>query len=162
MPDQTKRCPNGHVIPIEQAFCPFCQQGSPDRGASKTRADYESPALPVPVESMPTLFEGGQAPEKRQLAGWLAVFEGGIQGESFRLYQGRNVIGSSSLCAIQVPDEGVQDQHLSIRFSREKCLLTDLDSESGTFLNGKRSYRSELKDGDKFKIGKAVLRIKML
>jgi pSer/pThr/pTyr-binding forkhead associated (FHA) protein len=41
-------------------------------------------------------------------------------------------------------------------------MLTDLDSESGTFLNGKRVYRNELKDGDKIKIGKALLQIKIL
>ena len=160
MPNQTKICPNGHVIPIEQAFCPFCQQGSQDPGASKTRVDYEPPA--PSMEAMPTLFEGRQIPEKRSLAGWLAVFEGSLQGEAFPLYQGRNIVGSSSLSAIQVPDEGVQDQHLSIRFSKENCLVTDLDSEGGTLLNGKRAYRSELKDGDKIKIGKAVFRIKML
>ena len=160
MPTQTKMCPNGHVIPAEQTFCPFCQPRSLNPGASKTRVDYES-SVP-PMEAMPTLFEGRQIQEKRPLSGWLAIFEGNLQGEAFPLYQGRNIIGSSSQCHIQVPDEEVQEQHLSIRFAKEKSLLTDLDTESGTFLNGKRTYRSELKDGDKIKIGKAVFRIKML
>ena len=160
MPNQTRICPKGHVIPIEQAICPFCQQGSLDLGESETRVDFEPPT--PPGEAMPTLFEGEQRPDKRPLTGWLAVFEGRLQGEAFRLYQGRNRVGSSSLCAIQIPDEGVQDQHLSIHFSKEGCILTDLDSEGGTFLNGKRAFRSEVKDGDKIKIGKAVFRIKML
>ena len=160
MPNQTKRCPNGHVIPAGQTFCPFCQPRSLNPGGSKTRVDYEPPV--PPMEAMPTLFEGRQIQEKRSLSGWLAIFEGNLQGEAFPLYQGRNIIGSSSQCHIQVPEEGVQDQHLSVRFSKEKCLLTDLDTESGIFLNGKRTYRSELKDGDKIKIGKAVFRIKLL
>jgi pSer/pThr/pTyr-binding forkhead associated (FHA) protein len=41
-------------------------------------------------------------------------------------------------------------------------MITDLDTDSRTFLNGKRIHRNELKDGDKIKIGKALLRIKML
>lgn len=160
MPTQTKTCPNGHVIPAEQTFCPFCQPSSLNPGASKTRVDDE-PSVP-PMEAMPTLFEGRQIQEKRPLSGWLAIFEGNFEGEAFPLHQGRNIIGSSSQCHIQVTDEEVQEQHLSIRFAKEKCLLTDLDTESGTFLNGKRTYRSELKDGDKIKIGKVVFRIKML
>jgi hypothetical protein len=160
MPNQTKICPNGHVISIEQAFCPFCRQESPDPGGSKTRIDFDLP--PVPGKAMPTLLEGDQIQEKRPLSGWLAVFEGNLRGEAFPLYQGRNIIGSSSQCHIQFPDQGVQDQHLSIRFSKEKCLLTDLDSENGTLLNEKRTYRSELKDGDRIRIGEALFRIKML
>jgi hypothetical protein len=160
MPKQTRICPNGHVIPIEQALCPFCQQGSANPAGSNTRIDFEPSS--APEEAMPTLFEGRQIQEKRPLSGWLAVFEGALHGEAFPLYQGKNIIGSSSQCPIQVPEEGVQDQHLSIRFSKEKCYLTDFDSETGTFLNEKRTYRNELKDGDTIKIGKTVFRIKML
>ena len=54
MPNQTRICPKGHVIPIEQAICPFCQQGSLDLGESETRVDFEPPT--PPGEAMPTLF----------------------------------------------------------------------------------------------------------
>jgi pSer/pThr/pTyr-binding forkhead associated (FHA) protein len=114
------------------------------------------------VEAEPTLIEESQVLKERSFLGWLAVIEGILQGEVFHLYEGRNRIGSSPQCDIHIPDEGVQDQHLSIRFSSSQWMLTDLDSETGTFLNGKRIYRNELKDGDKIKIGKAVLQIKLL
>jgi pSer/pThr/pTyr-binding forkhead associated (FHA) protein len=90
------------------------------------------------------------------------VVEGGLQGEDFHLHEGRNIIGSSPPCEIRLQDEGVEDRHASIRFSSNQWILTDLDSENGTFLNGKRIYRHELKDGDKIIIGKSLLRVKTL
>ena len=122
---------------------------------NRTRADFESEA--TRIESLPTLLK-----EEKTLMGWLAVIEGSCRGEGFRLYQGRNIVGSSSQCDIVVPDEGVQDRHLSIRCSKGKWVLTDLDSDGGTQLNGKRVYRTELSDGDKVKAGKVLFQIKML
>ena len=114
------------------------------------------------VETEPTLIEESRILKERPFFGWLAVVEGMLRGEAFHLYEGRNTIGSSSQCDISLPDEGIEDRHLSIRISPGQWMLTDLDSERGTFLNGKRVYRNELKDGDKIKIGKALLQIKIL
>lgn len=114
------------------------------------------------AETEPTFIEESRILKERPFFGWLAVVEGMLQGEAFHLYEGRNTIGSSSLCELSLPDEGIQDRHLSIRITPGQWMLTDLDSESGTFLNGKRIYRNELKDGDKIKIGKALLQIKIL
>jgi pSer/pThr/pTyr-binding forkhead associated (FHA) protein len=108
------------------------------------------------------MIEESRILKERPLFGWLAVIEGNLQGEAFHLYEGRNIVGSSPPCDIHIPEEGVQDQHLSIRISPNRWMLTDFDTESGTFLNGKRIYRNELKDGDKIRIGKAVLQIKIL
>jgi pSer/pThr/pTyr-binding forkhead associated (FHA) protein len=113
-------------------------------------------------EVEPTLIEETQILKERSLSGWLAVIEGLLRGEAFHLYGGRTRIGSFPSCDIKIPDEGVQDQHASIRICSHEWMLTDLDSETGTFLNGKRIYRNELKDGDKIKIGKALLQIKIL
>jgi pSer/pThr/pTyr-binding forkhead associated (FHA) protein len=114
------------------------------------------------IETEPTLVEEHETPRERPFLGWLAVTEGLLRGEAFHLYEGRNRIGASPPCDIRIPDEGVQDQHLSIRIFPHQWVLTDLDSEIGTFLNGKKIYRNELKDGDKIKIGEAILQIKIL
>jgi pSer/pThr/pTyr-binding forkhead associated (FHA) protein len=92
----------------------------------------------------------------------LAITEGTLSGEAFHLYEGRNIIGSSSLCDIQIPGEGIQTQHFSLRFSSGKWTLTDFDTDDGTYLNGERVSRAELKDGDNIRVGKAHLRIKTL
>ena len=139
-------CPNGHIIPSKALFCPVCQRNLKNLELRETKVELE-PVTP-----------SGERP----FCGWLAVLEGSLQGEDFHLYEGRNIIGSSSQCQIQLQDEGIEDRHASIRFSSNQWSLTDLDSDSGTFLNGKRIEKHELKDGDKIMIGRSLLRIKML
>jgi len=137
-------CPNGHIIPASSLICPICHRNLKDLDLPETKVALE-PLAPS---------------EGRPFCGWLVVLEGSLQGEDFHLHEGRNIIGSSPPCEIQLQDEGIEDRHTSIRFSSNQWTLTDLDSESGTFLNGKRIYRHELKDGDKIIIGKSLLRIK--
>lgn len=139
-------CPNGHIIPATSLICPICQRNLKDLELPETRVEFE-PLAPS---------------EGRRLCGWLVVLEGGLQGEDFHLHEGRMILGSSPQCEILLQDEGIEDRHASIRFSSNQWTLTDLDSEKGTFLNGKRIYRHELKDGDKIMIGKSLLRVKML
>lgn len=43
-----------------------------------------------------------------------------------------------------------------------KCILTDLDSRTGTFVNGQRITREVLKNGDKILIGEHMLRFDLL
>jgi hypothetical protein len=128
--------------------------------SSKTKPEFES--MMNRIQTEPTMIEESRILKERPLFGWLAVIEGNLQGEAFHLYEGRNIVGSSPPCDISIPDEGVQNQHLSIRISPNRWMLTDFDTESGTFLNGKQIYRNELKDGDKIRVGKAVLQIKIL
>lgn len=167
MGNQTRRCPNGHVIPAEFIICPICHPSSTTKGEGNfhfssppTRAEVDFEA--TRVEELPTTLWDERCIKHGPLAGWLAITGGMLSGEAFRLFEGRNIIGSSSTCDIQIPDEGIETQHLSIRFSSGKWTLTDLDTDGGTSLNGKRIYRTELKDGDHIKIGKADFRIKML
>jgi hypothetical protein len=129
-------------------------------GSSETQIEFES--MMNRIQTEPTMIEESRILKERPLFGWLAVIEGDLQGEAFHLHEGRNIVGSSPPCDIHIPSEGVQDQHLSIRISPNQWMLTDFDTESGTFLNGKQIYRNELKDGDKIRIGKTVLQIKIL
>lgn len=128
--------------------------------ADQTKIDFDIETTQGKLPPPPC--KGSESQERKPFGGWLAMIEGNLKGEAFYLYEGRNIIGSSSQCGITLLDEGVQNQHVSIRLSSGKWTLTDLDTDSGTFLNGKRVNRNELKDGDKIKIGKALLRIKML
>ena len=138
-------CPNGHVIPASSLVCPVCHRNLKDLELPETEIAFE-----------PLLFS------EAAFFGWLAVLEGSQQGEDFHLHVGRNRIGSSSSCEIRLRDEGIEDRHASIRFSSNQWFLTDLDSEGGTWLNGKRVYRHQLKDGDQIRVGKSLLRIKLL
>ncbi len=159
-------CPSGHVIPAEFISCPICQPvstkgiGEFESLSARTRVDVDLEA--TRVEELSTTLLDEKRVKEGPFCGWLAITEGTLSGETFYLYEGRNIVGSSSLCDIQLLDEGIQPQHLSLRFSSGKWTLTDLDTDEGTYLNGKRIYRIELKDGDHIRIGKANLRIKIL
>lgn len=162
MVGKTKMCPSGHVIPAESVNCPVCYPSlvkgttASDAPSSLTRLDFDSEATRA-EDLAKTLLE-----ENRPFCGWLAITEGTLSGEAFHLYEGRNTVGSSPLCEIQIPGEGIQTQHLCIRFSAGKWTLTDFDTDEGTCLNGERVSRTELKDGDTIRIGNAHLRIKTL
>lgn len=125
---------------------------------TKVEMDYEATQMDYPQN----LFREEKFYKKEAFVGWLAIIDGNQRGEAFHLFEGRNVIGSSSNCDIQLIDEGIQDQHMSIRYVSKKWMLTDFDTDRGTFLNGRRIYRAELKDGDRIKIGEALVQLKIL
>ncbi len=150
---QPRMCSMGHVIPSGALSCPFCLPPS-NEGSSETRIDFTADATRVELPQPPI--------EPRPLRGWLAITEGKLGGEAFHLYEGRNTVGSSRMCNVQLTDPEVEDQHLSIRFSSGKCTVTDCDADGGTFVNGKRTYRAELKDGDSIRVGTVMLRVKMI
>ena len=64
------------------------------------------------------------------------------------------VLGSSADCDVQLDEPGISSKHAEIRFDADKSLLLrDLDSETGTLLNGERMTESQLGSGDEIRIG---------
>src|SRR5690606_6570485 len=62
-------------------------------------------------------------------------------------------IGRSEECSIQI-DEGVVSRvHLEISFSNNEWSITDKHSSNGTFLNGNKIERVELKNSVLLEIG---------
>ena len=51
-------------------------------------------------------------------------------------------------------DKGVSRTHAELRFRNGRCVLVDLQSQNGTFLNGERIEWHELGDGDEIVIGR--------
>ncbi len=100
--------------------------------------------------------------KKGNLIGWLAVIEGNQKGEAFRLFEGRNVVGSALPSRIILNDSKVSQEHMSIRYRDGRFYLFDLDSDSGILLNGEKVFHGELKDEDEIKIGNTVLLVKFL
>lgn len=96
------------------------------------------------------------------LAGWIVVIEGQNRGKDFRLKEGKNLIGSSPSCDIFIPEEDIEPYHASIRCSGGKAVLTDLDTDVGTYVGDRRVWREELKDETLIRLGKVLLAIKLL
>jgi len=100
---------------------------------------------------------------RRKLGGWLVSFDIEDFGVDFKLFEGRNTIGSKSSSDITVQDPQVSSLHGLILYKKKKFILTDELSTNGTFLNGeelvpRNTY--DLNDGDEIKIGDTNLLFK--
>ncbi len=83
------------------------------------------------------------------------VLTGGYdKGTSFRLNEGKNVIGRSPDSHIRLKDPWISRNHAEILVEDGKYFLEDLASVNGTYLNGQRISRGELKHKDNIYFGK--------
>lgn len=67
------------------------------------------------------------------------------------------LLGRSSVCDLYIPDRRASRRHAEIAWDGEICMLRDLDSDNGTFLNGCRLTAPQpLTDGDQITVASAV------
>lgn len=70
------------------------------------------------------------------------------------------IIGRSSMCDVYFDDVNMSRQHFSIETINGELYINDLDSTSGTYLNGVRLYmKQRLRCGDIVTAGKVKIRI---
>lgn len=86
----------------------------------------------------------------------LLTLKGPIIGEKFFISKDNFSIGRSSESDILLDDITVSRNHAVIEKTKSVFTIRDLDSLNGTYLNGKISNRSGLKNGDRIQIGKYV------
>ena len=97
----------------------------------------------------------------RKLVGWLVSFTIDSNGADFRLYEGRNTIGSDAGCDIVVTNDGaVSGKHLTILNRMGSFKFKDELSTNGTFVNDTFEEEGNLKDGDTIKIGSTVFKFR--
>ena len=91
------------------------------------------------------------------------IVEGPSVGTSFRFDDHRVfLLGRHPDCALGLgPDTFVSRVHAIAEVSPPRCRIRDLDSKNGTFVNGQRIEEAELSDGDKIKIGRTVLQVRI-
>lgn len=63
------------------------------------------------------------------------------------------LMGATRQCDIQIPERGVSAEHCGIRDRGEAFLLTDFNTDGGTWLNGERISQAEIKEGDVIRVG---------
>lgn len=88
----------------------------------------------------------------------LIMVEGDYLGEIYPLTKQPSVLGRADSCDITLSDTSISRKHAMIERSGEDYILTDLHSTNGVFLNGKKVKEAKIKDGDKIKLGRVVLR----
>ncbi|MCX7652446.1 MAG: FHA domain-containing protein [Bacteroidia bacterium] len=99
-------------------------------------------------------------PQNRKIVGWLISFTIHPNGVDFRLYEGRNTIGSDPKCDITLNDPGASGHHMTILYRAGQFLFRDELSTNGTFINGEMLNEGKLNDGDIIRIGKTELRFR--
>jgi HD-GYP domain-containing protein (c-di-GMP phosphodiesterase class II) len=64
-------------------------------------------------------------------------------------------------CDVQVDDESVSRRHCTLHGREDRCVVSDLQSANGTFVNDKRVTTAELQPFDKLRIGSTVFELVM-
>ena len=98
--------------------------------------------------------------EKRKLVGWLVTFNNDQYGQDYKLYSGKNKIGSAPGCDIIIYDPSVSGEHTTIFYRENEFLIKDNFSTNGTIVNGKSVTDGKIKEGDMLRLGNTVLKFK--
>jgi hypothetical protein len=93
----------------------------------------------------------------RKLVGWLVSFTLDPLGVDFKLFEGKNLIGSDPKCDIVLPDSAISGHHLTILFRLGHYDFKDEFSSNGTFVNDEFQKEGQLKDGDVIRLGNTLL-----
>ncbi|MFM7200974.1 MAG: FHA domain-containing protein [Myxococcota bacterium] len=90
----------------------------------------------------------------------LLIVSGPEQGRQFPLIQGRNILGRSEDCTIQLPSNQISRRHACLTLNGGRVLLEDMGSANGTFINGQRLAQGvELTPNMQFQLGDFVLTV---
>lgn len=163
-----KKCDQGHFYADNMDKCPYCNPdasanvSSPINNLIKTViitpesnvSNISSPSSDIP--SQPVANVG------RKLVGWLVSFTHNPLGQDYKLYEGRNVLGTDKSCDIIVPDNLVSAKHLTILFRADKFKFKDELSTNGTFINEVMQDEGELNDGDQIRVGRTVFKFRSI
>jgi hypothetical protein len=68
-------------------------------------------------------------------------------------------IGRSSSCDLVLADDSVSRRHAEIALRGGVCVVRDLGSCNGTWVNGRPVLRARLRRGDELMLGETVLRL---
>lgn len=127
-------------------------------------APLDSTKTQIFVPTSQQVSNNPQVPQvqgNRKLVGWLVSFTINPLGIDFKLFEGRNVVGSDPNSDITVPNDGlVSRKHITILYRMGKFKFKDELSSNGTFINDVYEEEGDLKDGDNIKIGNTLFKLR--
>ena len=77
----------------------------------------------------------------------------GVDGMSHEVTKQRTTLGRSRECDVQIEDPSASRRHAEVRQEGTSYCVVDLDSTNGLEVNGMRTKRSKLQNGDRITIG---------
>lgn len=89
----------------------------------------------------------------------LAVARGFYEGLELAIDRERLVLGRGRGADLVIAESTLSRAHAAVGWDGEAFFVEDLDSTNGTLVNGARSKRVRLKDGDEIQIGRLVLKL---
>ena len=136
-------CTNGHIYESRLGDCPECARNRP---APAPRP--EPSPRPYPTPKKPT--QENIRPPKPKAQAWLTT----STGRSYQLNLGETTIGRHSANDIQIDSLSISRDHAKISEQNGHFRLVDLDSNNGTWLNGKRLRQPTLLEAnDEIRLG---------
>jgi len=88
----------------------------------------------------------------------IKFLEGEREGETVPISEARGaIIGRSPSNTVYIRDKNVSRIHCQLVISDQGCVISDLQSTNGTFVNGKRITECTLEPDDRIKVGLVVL-----
>ncbi|MDO4543572.1 MAG: FHA domain-containing protein [Clostridia bacterium] len=91
-------------------------------------------------------------------AAWLKVIRGEFEGKEYLVFAGTTSIGNNNKNTIVLfKDKLVGPHHCDIKLEGSKYVLTDCGTPMGTIVNGQKTARHVLRQGDAIAIGNSVL-----
>ncbi len=149
-------------------MCPYCGTpvGQVGGGAPAPQIGMGM-GIPAPVgdtgeKTMAINIGDLDKKEQRSVVGWIVAQNGNHRGEDFRIYDGKNILGTAADCDIVITDPYLSAKHATIRHENGNFQVTDLDSMNGTFVNQKRCTKSDLIDNDTIRLGRTEFKFKSL
>ncbi|HVT08071.1 MAG TPA: FHA domain-containing protein, partial [Polyangia bacterium] len=106
------------------------------------------------------LSEGNDEGRGEQPLWALRFISGKYQGGEFPLRPHREIIiGRSSDLDMVLVEDMVSRKHAKITTDDHVVTIQDLGSTNGTFVNGEKVRKAELKDGDRILIGTSIIKM---
>ena len=86
----------------------------------------------------------------------LRFTSGPLNGRVIRIGLGISTLGREQTNTIQLNDYEISRKHAELHVSSDECVLVDLSSSNGTFVNGETVSSQKLVTGDLIKMGQSI------
>jgi hypothetical protein len=134
-------------------------------------SEKDSPVVNYPPElhADSSEAEAGQAPSvpdsqpsistHNNVFGYLVALDGSRRGERFPLISSEMTVGSSPNLDIRLADSGIAGYHARIIYKNGRHYIQTLARKGSCLVNGVKTNKAELKDGDVLSLGKVKMQV---
>ncbi len=89
----------------------------------------------------------------------LTIIQGPDHGKTFDAHGVSVTVGRDPACGIPLRDPGISRHHARFEWQDGRCVLKDLGSANGTFVNGLRIQDAPIQTGDQVRVGNTIMTV---